>query len=57
MNYVKKPTIIKYVEGDTTTKFEFNAMIGNEVVSLAITYALENIESNKINTVEILNVE
>lgn len=57
LNYVKKPTVIKYVEGDTTTKFEFNDMIGNEVVSLAITYALENIESNKINTVEILNVE
>ena len=52
LTYVKKPKL--FVENDTVdfgdTKFELSDSMAEELISLAITFALENVESTRLNT-------
>lgn len=49
INYIKQPTQIDI--GNANQPFEFNDKIAEELVTLAITLATENIESQRFNTV------
>lgn len=54
LTYVKKPKLFinedNTVNFSTTTEFELSDSMAEELISLAITFALENVESTRLNT-------
>jgi hypothetical protein len=54
LTYVKKPKLFINEDGtvdfSTTTEFELSDSMAEELISLAITFALENVESTRLNT-------
>ena len=48
LTYVKKP--LSFVSSDADTEFELNEEMAEQLVSLAVTYSLENIESQRLSS-------
>ena len=48
VTYIKQPT--PFIKDDDTTEFELSNTMADELVTLAVTYALENVESTRLNT-------
>lgn len=58
INYLQEPAKIKYIVNDTTTEFQFSDALAEEVINLAVTLALGNIESPKTNIAgSVLNIQ
>ena len=48
LTYIKQP--VKFVGDTDNTEFELNDSMAEELISLAITFALENVESQRLNS-------
>ena len=46
--YIKQPQ--KFVDGNDDTEFELSDSVAEELISLAVSYGLENVESPRLNT-------